>query len=150
MSIEKQELPTKILISLGIIHQLNNAWLAKALTPLGLNQSQFNLLNHFAHQPQRQQTISQLAQVMQMNQPGITKVVNKLVEMKMIEITKDEQDGRKKWIKINANGLEKVENAHASFTPKLNSCFQQWEEPEMQQMLQHLDKFKHWLDNNRD
>ncbi|OEE60444.1 hypothetical protein A1OK_10865 [Enterovibrio norvegicus FF-454] len=150
MLTEKQELSFKVMISLGIINQLSDAWLSKALEPCGLNQSQFNLLNHFSHQPEREQTISQLAQVMQMNQPGLTKVVNKLAEQGLVDIRKDDADGRKKWIKINADGLARVQSAFASFLPVINQCFDQWENDEMRQMLQHTDKLKAWLDNNRD
>ncbi len=150
MLTEKQGLSFKIMISLGIINQLSDAWLSKALEPCGLNQSQFNLLNHFSHQPEREQTISQLAQVMQMNQPGLTKVVNKLAEQGLVDIRKDDADGRKKWIKINADGLARVQSAFASFLPVINQCFDQWENDEMRQMLQHTDKLKAWLDNNRD
>ncbi|WP_262415424.1 MarR family winged helix-turn-helix transcriptional regulator [Vibrio sp. SCSIO 43132] len=150
MLTEKQNLSFKIMISLGIINQLTDSWLGKALAPLGLNQSQFNLLNHFSHQPDREQTISQLAQVMQMNQPGITKVVNKLFDMGLVDIRKDEQDGRKKWVRINEKGLAKVQSAFSSFLPMMNECFDDWTEDDMSQMLSHSNKLKVWLDNNRD
>ncbi|MDD1793916.1 MarR family winged helix-turn-helix transcriptional regulator [Enterovibrio sp. ZSDZ42] len=150
MLTEKQSLSFKLMISLGIVHQLTDTWLSKALEPCGLNQSQFNLLNHFSHQPEREQTISQLAQVMQMNQPGLTKVVNKLAEQGLVDVRKDDEDGRKKWIKINANGLARVQSAFKSFLPNIDQCFDQWDDDEMRQMLQHTDKLKTWLDNNRE
>ncbi|MGF1769591.1 MarR family winged helix-turn-helix transcriptional regulator [Enterovibrio makurazakiensis] len=150
MLTEKQSLSFKLMISLGIVHQLTDAWLSKALEPCGLNQSQFNLLNHFSHQPEREQTISQLAQVMQMNQPGLTKVVNKLADQGLVDVRKDDEDGRKKWIKINANGLARVQSAFNSFLPNIDQCFDQWDDDEMRQMLQHTDKLKTWLDNNRE
>ncbi|UGA53504.1 MarR family winged helix-turn-helix transcriptional regulator [Vibrio sp. VB16] len=150
MTKSKQELYANLFISLGIIHQLNDNWIARALAPIGLNQSQFNLLNHFSHQPERSQTVSQLAQVMQMNQPGITKVINRLAEFGLIDITKDDHDGRKKWVMINDAGLEKVKNARESFIPKLDACFQDWDEKEMQQMLSKVDKLKTWLDEHRE
>lgn len=150
MSTEKQQTSIKIMITLGIINQLTDSWLNKALAPIGINQSQFNLLNHFSHQPEREQTISQLAQVMQMNQPGITKVINKLAKDGLIEIRKDETDGRKKWIKINSAGLDKVQLAFMSFMPTIEACFKNWDNDEMQQMLKHSNKLKDWLDENRD
>lgn len=150
MLTEKQQKSFKLLISLGIINQLTNTWLGKALTPHGINQSQFDLLNHFARHPDNESTISQLADVMQMNQPGITKVVNKLVEMELLDIHKDNQDGRKKWISINAAGLEKVQNAFMSFLPTVDLCFDDWDETDLDEMLKHSQKLQTWLDNNRD
>ncbi|HDY7895441.1 TPA: winged helix-turn-helix transcriptional regulator [Vibrio vulnificus] len=150
MLTEKQQNSFKLLISLGIINQLTDAWLNKALAPHRINQSQFNLLNHFARHPDKEQTISQLAEVMQMNQPGITKVVNKLSEMNLIEIRKDEQDGRKKWIRINHQGLDRVQSAFMSFLPTVDQCFEQWDEKQLEQMLEHSQRLQNWLDNNRD
>lgn len=150
MLTEKQQSSINVLISLGIINQLTDAWLSKALTPHGINQSQFNLLNHFSHNPDKEWTISQLADVMQMNQPGITKVVNKLSEFGLIDIRKDEQDGRKKWLKINQRGLDKVQSAFFSFLPTIDKCFEQWSEPQLQEMLEHSQRLQTWLDNNRD
>ncbi|MEZ8082168.1 MarR family winged helix-turn-helix transcriptional regulator [Enterovibrio norvegicus] len=150
MLTEKQTLSFKLMISLGIVHQLTDAWLSKALEPCGLNQSQFNLLNHFSHQPEREQTISQLAQVMQMNQPGLTKVVNKLADQGLVDIRKDDADGRKKWIKINEEGLSKVQAAFMRFLPVMDQCFDQWDSEDMRQMLQHTDTLKNWLDTHRD
>lgn len=150
MLTEKQQKSFKLLISLGIINQLTNTWLGKALAPHGINQSQFDLLNHFSHNPEKEHTISQLAEVMQMNQPGITKVVNKLSEMDLIEIRKDDQDGRKKWIRINQQGLDKVQSAFMSFLPTVNQCFEEWDEKQVEEMLQHSTRLQMWLDNNRD
>lgn len=150
MLTEKQQNSFKLLISLGIINQLTDAWLSKALTPHGINQSQFNLLNHFSRHPDKEQTISQLAEVMQMNQPGITKVVNKLSEMDLIEIRKDAHDGRKKWISINQQGLNKVQSAFFSFLPTVDQCFEQWDDRQLEEMLEHSQRLQNWLDNNRD
>jgi len=150
MLTEKQQNSFKLLISLGIINQLTDAWLSKALTPHGINQSQFNLLNHFSRHPDKEQTISQLAEVMQMNQPGITKVVNKLSEMDLIEIRKDANDGRKKWISINQQGLNKVQSAFFSFLPTVDQCFEQWDDNQLEEMLEHSQRLQNWLDNNRD
>ncbi|EEX94567.1 hypothetical protein VIA_001727 [Vibrio orientalis CIP 102891 = ATCC 33934] len=119
------------------------------MTPHGINQSQFNLLNHFSRHPDKEQTISQLAEVMQMNQPGITKVVNKLSEMDLIEIRKDDHDGRKKWICINQQGLDKVQSAFFSFLPTVDQCFEQWNDKQLEEMLEHSQRLQTWLDNNR-
>ncbi|WP_253820834.1 MarR family winged helix-turn-helix transcriptional regulator [Vibrio sp. 99-70-13A1] len=150
MSQNKQQLGSKLFISLGIIHQLTDAWLAKALGPHNLTQSQFNVLTHFSRHPDQAQTVSQLSDVMQMNQPGLTKVVNKLFDMGLVDIEKDADDGRKKWIKINQSGLEKVSVAYASFSPMMESCFDGWEEEEMSDTLEKINKLKGWLDSHRD
>ncbi|MDW6004076.1 MarR family winged helix-turn-helix transcriptional regulator [Vibrio mangrovi] len=149
MSLNKKELSNKLFISLGIVHQLTDSFLTKQLAPHGINQSQFHVLTHFSRHKEQPCTISQLAQVMQMNQPGITKVINKLDEMGLIDIEKDAFDGRKKWITVNDKGLEKLAAAYESFAPRMAEMFADWNEQEMIQTLQQIDKLKNWLDNHR-
>ncbi len=150
MSEDKNDVANKLFISLGIINQLTRAFLTKKLAVHGLNPSQFDLLTHFMRHADTPQTVSQLASVMQMNQPGITKVVNKLHEMGLLDIKKDAQDGRKKWVSINPAGLDKVTQAYQGFAPFMSQTFEDWDLEEMTQTLEKLDKLKHWLDNHRD
>lgn len=150
MSEQKIEAANKIFISLGIINQLTTTFLSKKLAEHGLNSSQFDLLTHLMRHSDKPQTVSQLAQVMQMNQPGVTKVVNKLHQMAFIDIEKDEQDGRKKWVSINPTGLEKVQGAYQSFAPYMVKAFEDWGLEEMKLANEKIDKLMHWLDNNRD
>lgn len=147
---EKQQVSLKLMTSLGIINQLTDTWLSKALIPHGINRSQFNLLTHFSHHPEQEQTISQLAEVMQMNQPGITKVVNKLAAVGLVDIRKDCHDGRKKWVSINQNGLDKTQSAFTSFLPMVDSCFEGWDDKQLKEMLVHSQRLQVWLDDNRD
>ncbi len=150
MSVQKIEMANKILISLGIINQLTNTLLSKKLAKYGLNPSQFDLLTHLMRHSDKPQTVSQLAQVMQMNQPGVTKVVNKLHQMKFINIEKGEHDGRKKWVSITPLGLTKVKEAYESLAPYLSKAFEEWDLEEMQLTNQKIDKLMLWLDDNRE
>ncbi|WP_246335968.1 MarR family winged helix-turn-helix transcriptional regulator [Vibrio marinisediminis] len=145
----KSEIANNLFISLGIVNQLTESLLVRHLVPFGITPSQFTILTHFLRHRDEAQTISELAKVMQMNQPGLTKVINKLHQMDMLDIEKDLVDGRKKWIRINAYGVETVQAAYVSFTPVIDEIFAQWDENEMQQTLEKIDKLKVWLDTNR-
>lgn len=149
MECKKNKLANSLFISLGIVSQLTDAMLATKLSPFGISSSQFTILTHFLRHQDQAQTISELAKVMQMNQPGLTKVINKLHQMGMLDIEKDQFDGRKKWIRINAFGIETVQAAYASFMPVMDEIFAEWGENEMQQTLDKIDKLKVWLDENR-
>ncbi|WP_070969107.1 MarR family winged helix-turn-helix transcriptional regulator [Vibrio sonorensis] len=149
MDQQKALLSRQLFVTLGIVHQLTDDWLDKALIPHGITRSQLNVLSHFSHQPDRAQTISELASVMQMNQPGITKVINKLLDMDLVSAEKDKHDGRKKWISITEQGLLKLQQAFTSFEPELFSCFEEWDSEEIKNTLQSVSKLKQWLDNNR-
>ena len=145
----KNELEFNLMKSLEIINQLSTAKVTKALRPLNLSYSQFSLLNHFSNDPEQEFTVSQLANSMQMNQPGITKIVNKLTEMGLIEIRKDLQDARKKWLKINTTGQEKLSLAQSIVMNDISDCFSGWEVNELEDMLKHAQRLQTWFDNNR-
>lgn len=149
MAKNKNELAFKLMKSLEIINQLSTSKITKALQPLNLSYSQFSLLNHFSNNPEQEATVSQLANSMQMNQPGITKIVNKLTEMDLVDIRKDSQDARKKWIKINQMGLEKLSQAQSDVMNDITDCFTHWELDELEDMLQHASKLQVWFDSNR-
>src|SRR5690606_6936268 len=68
------------IVDFMIAHDLLSYQIEKALRPLELNLTQMSLLNHFSWQPDRAQTITELAKVMGINQPGITKAVGTLVD----------------------------------------------------------------------
>ncbi|WP_087019497.1 MarR family winged helix-turn-helix transcriptional regulator [Thaumasiovibrio subtropicus] len=145
----KNDLANNLFISLGIVHQLTDSFLMRHLGQFGLSISQFNVLSHFARHSEKAVTVSELTRVMQMNQPAVTKIVNKLYEMELVEIQKDSNDGRKKWVNINQNGLKKVSEAYMRFQPFMAEVFAEWEEDEMQETLAKVNKLKTWLDNNR-
>lgn len=149
MTNNKNELAFKVMKSLEIINQLSTSKISKALLPLNLSYSQFSLLNHFSNDPEQEATVSQLANSMQMNQPGITKVVNKLTEMGLLDVRKDSQDARKKWVKINKMGLKKLSQAQSGVMNDITDCFTHWELDELENMLQHANKLQAWFDNNR-
>lgn len=149
MSENKNELAFKLMKSLEIVNQLSTVKVTKALQPFSLSYSQFSLLNHFSNAPEQEVTVSQLANSMQMNQPGITKIVNKLIEMDLVEVRKDPQDARKKWITINSLGLEKLSQAQTNVMDNISDCFSCWETSELEEMLEHARRLQTWFDINK-
>ncbi len=75
----RQKNETRIMIVLSIIQQLMTTRSNKIFKNLPLNSSEFGLLSHFSHNPQRSWTVSELAEVMEMNQPGITTLVSYVI-----------------------------------------------------------------------
>ncbi len=149
MSDVKNDLANNLFISLGITHQLTDNILMRLLAPFDLGISQFYILSHFARHKEQAVTVSELARVMQMNQPAVTKIINKLNEMGLVDIQKDEKDGRKKWVNINQQGLNKISEAYTSFQPFMAQVFGDWNQEEMQKTLEKVNKLKTWLDNHR-
>ncbi len=138
------------MINLGIIQQLMATRLNKHFASLEISYSQFELLTHFSNNPTRSWTITELAEVMEMNQPGITKVVSTLNNKKLLASNKDTQDARKRHLSITPQGLKLCGEIFNSLLPDASYVLGGWKDNELFQMQNHLEKLMHWLDNHRD
>lgn len=140
----------RIIVLLGIIEQLKGTREEKLFAELEINSSQFAVLNHFTHQPERQWTVSELCNVMEMNQPGITKIVQRLIEKRLLATTADKKDARKKQLRITDMGLEYCEYTVSLLMPDIHQVLEHWPDDELADFSKHLDKLKCWLDDHRD
>ena len=134
---------------LGIVTQLFESRMGQHLGKHDLTYSQFALLNHLARHQHLNEAISDLVKVMEMNQPGVTKAVQKLTRMGLVETHKDENDGRKKYVRITPAGQEQIGRAMADIGPDVVRWFQDWSPEEMDRFIDHLERISWWLDGNR-
>ena len=140
----------RIILLLGIIEQLKGTREEKLFGELEISASQFAVLSHFTHNAQRQWTVSELCNVMEMNQPGITKIVQRLIEKKLLATTADKADARKKQLRITKRGLEYCEYTVSLLMPDIHQVLGHWPDEELADFSKHLEKLKCWLDDNRD
>lgn len=146
---DRKQVESRIMILFGIIQQLMDTRLNRLFSQLDLSRSQFGLLVHFSHNPERRWTVTALADVMEMNQPGITKVAKKLIDNGLLETFSDDKDSRVKHLGITNKGLDYLESTSSSFRPHVAAMFKDWPEDELQQLMTLLEKHKTWLDENR-
>lgn len=132
-----------------ITHDLLSYQIEKALRPLELNLTQMSLLNHFSWQPQNASTITQLAKVMGINQPGITKAVNVLVEKGCLVKDSFTEDARIKHLTITEAGLALLNQARYACYPAIEQAFGALETTELASFMESLHKLKNHLDSNR-
>lgn len=144
---EKNE--TRIMILLGTIQQLMTTRSHKLFKNLALNRSEFSLLSHFSHKPARSWTVSELALVMEMNQPGITKLVTHLIAKSTLNMQIDEFDKRKRHLTITKQGLQLCNEVKHKLQPDISLCFADWQDEELLQLLNDNEKLMRWLDSNR-
>lgn len=140
----------RVMVLFGIIQQLMDTRANKLFATLDLSRSQFSVLLHFSHNPERHWTVTALAQVMEMNQPGVTKVVKKLLEKGLLKTYPNEEDSRVKLLGITGKGLRYLDKASQQFRPRVAAIFQNWSDQELQQLRTLLEKHKDWLDDNRE
>ncbi|MCP5211050.1 MAG: MarR family transcriptional regulator [Hahellaceae bacterium] len=146
---QRSALEYRATILLGIIQQLQTTRQTEMLKPFDMTRSQFSVLTHLALHPERRCTISGLAEVMEINQPGITKIVKKLADKALIDVIEDKQDKRKKHLEINRQGLSFVSQCQSTIQPDNAECYKSWNDNELHAFLESLDKLKTWLDSHR-
>ena len=145
---EKTEVRMTVLF--GIIQQLMSTRHNRLFADQELTLSQFGVLNHFTHEAQRSWTITDLANVMEMNQPGITKIVTVLLDKKLLQSKPDKIDKRKRHLTITHRGLAFCEDTFRSLLPEISHMFDEWNDSSLKQFHGHLEKLMLWLDDNRD
>lgn len=146
---QREQTHVRMTVLLGIIQQLMTTRQNHHFEGKELTLSQFGLLNHFTHQPGKYWTVTDLADVMEMNQPGITKIVTMLVNKKLLLSTPDELDKRKRYLKITTKGLVLCRDTFKSLLPEISAVFGEWDDNSLKQFHQQLEKLMTWLDANR-
>ena len=135
---------------IGIIDQLATTEANRALKPLGLQMSQFVLLNHLSRRPDEPRTVGAIARALQQQQPAVTKTVQKLVEKGWLRERSSDSDGRSKLLTLTAAGIARHRSAIAALMPGVERAFADWSERDQRTLFALLDRLKTWLDADRD
>jgi DNA-binding MarR family transcriptional regulator len=138
------------MVVLGIIRQLIATREATLFAGVELNPSQFGVLNHFTHSPERTWTVTSLSEVMEINQPGITKIISVLLDKGLLNSHSDAADGRKRYLKITSQGLGLCESIIKSLVPDVSYIFEDWEDVDLTKLEEQMERLMHWLDTHRD
>ncbi|MGI9294231.1 MAG: MarR family winged helix-turn-helix transcriptional regulator [Pseudomonadales bacterium] len=135
---------------LGVIALLQDARASKLLAPFQLNRSQFTVLFLLSDDSGEAWTIGGLASHLEMNLPGVSKVVNQLCDKGLLKISADSADRRKKFVALTARGQKKCQSTLQAMTSVVTYSFADWTTAELESFRKHLEKFKCWLDTHRD
>ena len=146
----REQTEIRMTVLLGIIQQLMTTRQNRLFASRELSLSQFGLLNHFTHEPDRSWTVTDLVEVMEMNQPGITKIVTVLLEKGLLQSKPDKLDKRKRYLTITRKGLALCDDTFKSLLPEISHVFYEWDEKSLKQFHQQLEKLMLWLDKHRD
>lgn len=137
------------MIDLATCYSLLSQRLEQVLRPLDLNMTQLSLLFHFAKRPEAPRTISQLAQVMNINQPGITKATSAMVEKGWMRREDDPADARTKHLFVTAKGWRALEDAKVATFPLLVDSFSVLSDDGLESFHGQLGQLKQLLDSRR-
>lgn len=149
MSRRKRSAEEEILLFCGIIAQLSrsraNHYLSEQELPFPL----FVLLGHFCHDPEREWTVGQLAAAFEVQQPGMTKQVRKLLDLKLLRSRDDDSDKRIRWLGVTPAGQKLRQELVSQLAPDQKAIFASWTPEEIADLQRLLGKLKNWLDDNR-
>ncbi len=137
------------MIWVGVIAQLNRSRANRQLATAKLPHPLFVLLRHFAHDPSREWTISELSRAFQTEQPGMSKRVNKLASLALLDSRPDMHDRRMKWFSLNERGLALLEELSTDIRELDKSAFEGWTQQEISNLHASLYRLKEHLDDNR-
>ncbi len=130
------------LVNLIICYQHLANHINRNVEPLQLNMTQLSILNHFSWQPETAHTIGELAQVMQMNQPAITKAVKAMVGNGWLRKQTDSEDARVSLVFITPEGLAQLDKARMVNVSLLGATFGSLPEQELLGLNTLLEKLK--------
>ncbi|HEY1014040.1 MAG TPA: MarR family transcriptional regulator [Herpetosiphonaceae bacterium] len=139
----------QLAILLGIASQLYTTRMTAQLEPHGLSLSQLAVLSHCARHPDQRWTVSGLATVMEINQPGITKIVQKLLGRALLHAQPDADDARKKHLQITPAGIDALQAVYEALDPDVEAWFRDWTVPNMEQFRASLETLIGWFDSHR-
>ena len=149
MQNDKQEIAGNLATLLGITSQLYTTRMNTLLDEYGFTLSQFSVLSHCAHYSDKQWTISKLAEIMEINQPGITKIVKKMVSSGFLYAQKDMTDSRRKHLQITPDGMEMLQKIYSQLSADIDRWFAEWSLENMGLFSNQLEMLNTWLDQNR-
>ena len=87
---------------------------------------------------------------MEMNQPGITKVVTAQLGKGLLESETDAFDKRKRYLSITKSGLALCDDTFQMLLPEISYVFGEWKDESLVQFHQQLETLMLWLDRHRD
>lgn len=147
---KRQQLEMTVQDHLGFINLLQEARAKKLLSRFDLNPSQFTLLFLLGTDLEEEWTISMLTKHLEMNMPGISKIVKALSERGYLKIMPGNDDKRQKVVSLTKKGSNKRATTLAATAPFVTTTFTDWNNKQLEEFCHHLEKLKHWLDENRD
>ena len=132
---------------LAIASQLFTTRVAAVVGRSGVTYTQFSMLNHLVVQPDS--TISEIANAMEINQPGVSKVVQRLAEADLVQVVADPHDSRRRRVSATAAGRSRLADAQRLLEQDGAAWFADWPIAHRTEFRDHLATLVGWLDSNR-
>lgn len=114
-----------------------------------ITEAQFSILFHLLQHRGTPQTISQIAATVDVNQPAVTKIVQKFETLGKVRIVKSETDQRQRHVQLARKGELTIDAIQRQLRPDFANMFADWSPDELEQFNQGLAKTVTWLEKNQ-
>ena len=135
----------QILIWLGAAEQHLVTRVNRLLKGTGLPFAQFVILNHLASLPAEVWTVTRLASVLDTGQPGVSKILRRLVARGYVAIEVDPRDRRVKRHTLTEAGRAVHRDALRRVAPHAEALFTDWDEQRVDALHALLYRLKNDL-----
>lgn len=140
----------QIVSFIGIADQLLTTAANRVLAGDDLPLAQFVMLQHFSHEPARGRSVTEVAAAFQVPQPGVTKMLQRLVRKGFLEVRAGPEDGRIKLHYLTTAGIEAHRAGVERVMPEVARVFAGWPADDIDRLHGLLFRLKSWLDRDRD
>ena len=136
---EQPPLPARFGQQLGVVSTLYRGLIERLLAPHDVTWAQFTLLLHLSRRggPSR---ISEMAAAVELTQPAVTKVVQKFVKQRLVEVRRDDADARNRPVMITEEGMARLVAMQRSFGPAFDDLLQGWEAQDLERLIADLTR----------
>lgn len=135
---------------LSIVGKLFNTRMGGLLAPHGLTPSQFSILQHLTRQRlPGGHSISQIAVAVEVEQPAVTKTINKFRNMGLVKIEPHPTDKRSRLVEVTPEADILLGSVYRDMGPDLFNVFESLNGSDIEAFAAQLRALGQWLDQNR-
>lgn len=132
----------QILMWLGTAEKRLLMRVNRALKGTDLPYAQFVVLNHLASLPGNLWTVTELASALETGQPGVSKILQRLVAKNHVGIEPDPEDGRLKRHRLTETGISAHREASRRIAPHAEDIFSDWQDADIDALHKLLYRLK--------
>lgn len=141
-----------LLTRFGITSQLYTSAMETRLARHGLTLAQLSVLSHLARAGKggaQALRVTQIAQAVEVNQPGVTKMLSKFEGAGWVRFQSSESDRRARAAAITSAGLAHLAQVRQALFPELGQFLAGWEEQDRLRLTADLQRLGTFLETQR-
>ena len=125
-------------VLLGIVNQLYRTRMSVIAGRGDLTPTKLALLSHLSRHD-GPVSIGELAEALEINQPGVTKVVRRLAEDGLVTVEASAEDRRRRLVAVTATGLDRMGTTLALVSTDMATWFEGWSDDDLT-VVHHTDR----------